>query len=600
MSQIQEVKQASDIIQVIGERIELKRSGTNFRGLCPFHSEKSPSFFVSEVLQRYKCFGCGESGDAFTFLEKYEGMTFAEALRYLADQTGITLQEFHRTQADDEHDQLLAVLNLAKEYYHYLLTEHEVGQVARDYLKSRGITKESITLFQLGYSMPSWDGLVKYLHHKKKYPLELLEKAGLVVQSKGRYYDRFRGRLMFPLRNHRGQVVGVSGRVLEADVKEAKYINSPETALYHKSKMLFGLSELFQEIRKKREVIVVEGEFDVISSAQAHVNWVVAVKGSALTTDQVKLLERVADRVLLCLDTDSAGVEATKRAIQVLKDSRLELRILTVPEGKDPDELARKDPKAWREASKTSVSSYAFLIDMALKTHDPQTPEGKREIIKEVGAIVSGIEHAVERDFYIKKLAQSLEVKETVIREDLTRMSSKRLTLRDKDDKKTTNTEIGSRNIISKREKLERYLLFLWLHDPILFEQKKSEVAGLTWQTTGLNQLIALLLPISLDQLQAVAKTLPEDQQQLLFDIYLDPEYLALLESIEIAVEWLRPWQELHSTTVKDQVTKITQELDQLDSKAELTIEEEQRQQELLKEIVKLKSKVKEPAAQID
>ncbi|HEX7017432.1 MAG TPA: DNA primase, partial [Patescibacteria group bacterium] len=497
--------------------------------------------------------------------------------------------EVHWTHEDDEHDQLLSALNLAKEYYHYLLTDHEVGQVARDYLKERGITKESITLFQLGYSLPNWDGLVKYLHHKKKYPLELLVKAGLVLQSKGRYYDRFRGRLMFPLRNHRGQVVGFSGRVLEKEVKEAKYINSPETALYHKSKMLFGLSELFQEIRKKREVIVVEGEFDVISSAQAHVNWTVAVKGSALTTDQVKLLERVADRVLLCLDTDAAGVEATKRAIQVLKDSRLELRVLTLPEGKDPDELARKDPSAWREVSKTSRSSYAFLLDMALKMHDPATPEGKRHIMKELGPVIVGIEHAVERDFYIKKLAESLEVREAAIREDLNKIQQKVLRIADKNP--APPTEENDQHKESRQENLERYLLFLWLHDPELFGQRTPQLAEFSWQTPGIRQLIEALRASSLDQLQVVAKSLPDDLQSLLFDIYSEPEYVALAETIDFEAEWNHTWKELQSFQAKQRITAITEELDRLDGKPELTPAEEQRQQELLKEIVLLKRK---------
>src|SRR5690606_35001535 len=207
-------------------------------------------------------------------------------------------------------------------------------------------TQNSIKLFQLGYSSPGWDGLVRYLHTKKKYALADLEKAGLVIRGNGgRYYDRFRGRVMFPLKDHRGRVVGFSGRLLESDAKEAKYINTPETLLYHKSHMLYGYKELFAEIKKKEEVIVVEGEFDVISSAQAHVNNVVAIKGSALTKDQVKLLARAAKKIILCLDADAAGAEATRRAIEVVGDTEVELRVIDLSgltEGeKDVDELAR-------------------------------------------------------------------------------------------------------------------------------------------------------------------------------------------------------------------------------------------------------------------
>ncbi|MDQ3007992.1 MAG: DNA primase, partial [bacterium] len=329
MSQIQEVKEASDIVALIGERIQLQRSSSNFRGLCPFHGERSPSFFVSETMQRYKCFGCGETGDVFTFLERYEAMTFGESMKYLAERAGIALTQYHSNQEDDHKEQLLAVLNLAKEYYHYLLTTHPAGEPARAYLKERGITAESIRLFQLGYSLDSWQELLSYLHGKKKFSLELLAEAGLTVSGKqNRPYDRFRGRLMFPLTNHRGQVVGFSGRILDSEAKEAKYINSPETTLYHKSQMLYGYSELFQEIRKKKEIIIVEGEVDVISSSQAHVNNVAAIKGSAFTADHLKLISRVAETLLFSLDMDSAGTAATKRAITLTKDHALDLRVI--------------------------------------------------------------------------------------------------------------------------------------------------------------------------------------------------------------------------------------------------------------------------------
>ena len=251
MSQIQEVKDANNIVEIVGEKIDLRPSGSSFKARCPFHSEKTPSFFVHPEMQRYRCFGCGATGDVLDFLQNYDGMTFYEALKYLADRASITLKDFNRTSEDEEREQLLGILNLAKEYYHYLLTQHEAGKPALAYLKERGTNSQSIKLFNLGYSLSSWDGLIKYLHQKKKYPLELIAKTGLIIKGKGdRYYDRFRGRVMFPLKNHRGQVVGFSGRLLTAQAKEAKYINSPETSLYHKSKLLYGYSELFREIRK--------------------------------------------------------------------------------------------------------------------------------------------------------------------------------------------------------------------------------------------------------------------------------------------------------------------------------------------------------------
>ncbi|OGJ41036.1 MAG: DNA primase, partial [Candidatus Pacebacteria bacterium RIFOXYC1_FULL_39_21] len=352
MSQVQQVKDATDIVQLISERVKLVRSGSSYKGLCPFHSEKSPSFFVSEQIQRYRCFGCGETGDVYDFLQKYDGLTFAESLQHLADRAGIKLKDYQRTPEDDLRERLLEILHLTKEYYHYLLTEHKQGESARKYLKERKINSASIELFQMGFAPSGWDGLIKYLHHKKKYSLDDLQQAGLIIRGGGgRFYDRFRGRIMFPLKDHRGRVVGFSGRLLDAEPKEAKYINSPETLLYHKSRLLYGFKELLSEIQKQEAVIVVEGEFDVISSAQNHVNHIVAIKGSALTSEQVKLLARIVKKIILSLDADNAGVEATKRAIEVIGDTDIELRVIdlsTLEAGqKDVDELARHDPQTW-------------------------------------------------------------------------------------------------------------------------------------------------------------------------------------------------------------------------------------------------------------
>ncbi|MFZ1721986.1 MAG: DNA primase, partial [Microgenomates group bacterium] len=429
MSQIQEVKDATDIVTVIGERLTLQRAGTYYKANCPFHSERSPSFFVNETIQRYKCYGCGEHGDVFEFLEKYEGLSFYETLKFLAEKAGITLKEQSRTKEDELRDEVLTALNLSKEYYHYLLVTHDVGIKAREYLKKRGISMTMIKHFGLGFSMDSWDGLLTYLQKKKKISHQVLLAAGLVITGKtNRSYDRFRGRIMFPLKNHRGQVVGFSGRTLESDPKEAKYINSPETLVYHKSALLFGYSEQLQEIRKSKTMIVVEGEFDVISSVQAHVPNIVAIKGSAFTKEQARLIARLVETVYLSLDTDAAGVKATKQALQVLKPYEIDVRVIRIPDGKDPDELARNHPKEWREAAKRSISVYEFLLESALKQHDETTPEGKRAIMKEIAPYISDITHAVEREHYISLLSQALKVKQDIIRSDVAMYSAKLVT----------------------------------------------------------------------------------------------------------------------------------------------------------------------------
>lgn len=593
MSQVQQIKEALDIIEIIGERIELKRGGRNWRGLCPFHGEKTPSFFVSEEMQRYKCFGCGETGDVYNFLEKYEGMTFNEALQSLADRAGIALKEYQPSAADEQRHQHLEILNLAKEYYHYLLTEHKAGQKARHYLKDRGTTLDSLKLFQIGYSLPAWDGLIKYLHQKKKYSLENLVETGLVIKRNGRYYDRFRDRVMFPLKNHRGQVVGFSGRSLEADAKQAKYINSPETKLYHKAELLYGYSELLQFIRKKNEVIVTEGEFDVISSTQAHVNNIVAIKGSAFTLDHAKLIKRVATKILFALDMDSAGVEATKRSIPIAQELDLELRVIklgefSATEKKDPDDVARADGKGWRDIVKNSVSVYQFLIEAAVAEHDPKSPDGKRMIVKELAAVLNEISHEVEKDYYLKELAKLLGVKQSVVAQDIAQIVARKST---KISRQKKSPEVESAPVLTRQQKLEEYSWFL------LLRSQPDEVKARAQQLSEVivpHKIRQLLLKKLLEfkptySLEDFSKFLPEDLQQLVFDLYLQPQYARNVEEINIEKEWSKIFTDLKRLSIQSQVAQITKELDELDVK---TDKEEQRQVELLEKIVVLRSKL--------
>jgi DNA primase len=607
MSQIQEVKQATDIVQIIGERITLQRSGTNWRGLCPFHSEKSPSFFVTEHLQRYRCFGCGESGDVFTFLEKYEGMTFAESLQMLADRAGITLTKQAFSDEDDRRKRLLELLNLAKEYYHYLLTQHDVGKKALAYLKDRGISQESIKVFQIGYALPNWDSMLKYLHDKKKYTLDDIQAAGLIVAGKsGRTYDRFRDRVMFPLTDHRGRVVGFSGRVLDSTIKEAKYINTPETQLYHKSELLYGFSQLYQNIRKENEVVVVEGEFDVISSAQAHVNHVVAVKGSALTEEHMRLLSRTVEKVLLSFDTDSAGIEATRRAISVAKPFGLELRILDFGEDakKDPDDLARTNPQRWRQVVKSSISVYEFLIRAAVKQFDPRTPEGKRKIVDQLAPIFYQISHAVEREFYVRKLAEVLQVKDSVLQQDIQRFGNVTKDLGRRrgasdDKKKDAGKNAEAKEDVSRRQRQEQYLAFLF------FQASASELPDLLrkvvefeWSIPGVKQLVAAVAKFTSQWpwvLGDFARTVADDLQQRIFEITADEEFLIILTNLDrekdFAKEWQKTLTELQTLETTERVSDILRRLDELDALAEKTPEQEMEQMRLLQEVVRLRQR---------
>jgi len=602
MSQIREVKDSTNIVDVIGERIKLDVSGINFRACCPFHSEKTPSFFVNPSLQRYRCFGCGANGDVLDFLQNFEGVTFYEGLKTLADRAGITLKDVQRTSEDEEREVLLEILNLAKEYYHYILTTHQQGQIGRDYLKQRGTNAESVKLFQLGLATDSWDSLLNDLHHKKKYALDLIEKTGLILKGKsGKYYDRFRGRLMFPLKNHRGQVVGFSGRLLDNNPKEAKYINSPETLLYHKSKMLYGYSELFREIKKKEQIIVVEGEFDVISSAQVHVNHIVAIKGSALSSDHVQLFSRVAKTVILALDSDAAGIKATERSIKLVQSQGMDLRVIDLKHAgysaKDPDELSSSDPAAWREASGASVSVYEYLMNHALDMYDPKLPDGKRKIVNYLAPIFSHIDHAVEKEFYVNKLAKVLNVRESLLLADLERFANVPSAMTSPTVSPTSQeaNEKAPATPKNLRQLSEAYLIFL------LFNFKQEEIkehakalADITWSSSGFTQIIQAVKDWQGDfVLDKFAKALAEDLKALLMEALLNQDYEANLKQAEVADEWRKTLKMVQQEALLAEIALLNKEISQLDSSQERTPKEEARLDELLTLIVHKQSLLK-------
>jgi len=598
MSQIKAVKDTTDIVEVIGARVSLQRSGANWRGLCPFHSEKSPSFFVSEQMQRYRCFGCGKSGDVFTFLQEYEGMTFYEALENLAQKVGIVLEKTGPSDEDKLRVEVLQALDLAKEYYHYLLTQHKVGAAGRAYAKERQISNDSVKLFQLGYSLDQWDGLIKFLHAKKKIPLDTLVAAGLVIKSQNRrYYDRFRSRLMFPLRNHRGQIVGFSGRILpsasvdKSDEKQAKYINSPETICYHKSQLLYGFSELYQQIRQEKQVVVVEGELDVIGSVQAHVNSVVAIKGSALTEHQVKLLARVVDQIILCLDADSAGVEATKKAIRVVnatdisRETPLELRVTRIPAGKDPDELSKEDPKLWRETTKRTVTAYEFLIQVAFEQNDATSSSGKQKIMRQLSPILAEISHAVELEHYVRLLAERLGASNVSVAKDIEAVKQKKLLVQPK-----TANEVSADQPTTKLDKLENYAWFL------LFQSQNEQLAQraeiltqLALKLPGAHTILKTILQNSQLPLNQINARLPDDLQQTVFNLYSQKIWLAKLEDIDVNKEWRQAIHELRAEQAKIRSKAITSELEKIDQVREKTPAQLATQEDLLRELVQLR-----------
>lgn len=456
-SSVEEIKKKIDIIDFLGSYIQVKKTGRNFKALCPFHQEKTASFVVSPERQIWHCFGsCGDGGDIFKFLMKWDNITFSEALIELARKAGVTLT---KVQFEDKEwskkQRLLKVNTLCGEFFEYLLHNTKFGENARNYLATRKINTAIVKKFQLGYAPSSWNSLLTFLK-KKDYREEEMHDLGFVVKNNsGRYYDRFRGRLMFPIKDIRGNTLGFSGRTLEGGNEEAKYINTPETPLYRKRETLFGIHLAKDAIKKAENVLLVEGEFDMISPYQNGIENVVAIKGSAVTKEQVQLLSRFTPKVTLALDADSAGEEAVRRALSNVEEVEMEAHVVFFENGKDPDEAVRADPVSFKKSIEHSVSIYDFIIQLAQKKYATQGVYAKKKVGDDVVPYIARIQNPIIQSHYVKKLSYLLEVSEESVVELMRKQRSKTKYQRQFSPKKT------NQSVFQREELLQNYLLGL-------------------------------------------------------------------------------------------------------------------------------------------
>lgn len=425
VDEIEQVKERLDIAEVVGSYLTLKRAGANLKGPCPFHNEKTPSFMVNPERQIFKCFGCGEGGDIFTFIEKIEGVDFYNALKILADRAGVTLSSRSVKRGDTEHKAdikttLFEVNNLAAKLYHKLLTDHAKAGKARLYLEDRGLTPETITRFRIGYAPDSWDFLIRFME-SKNYKRTDVYKAGMLAQNdRGEYYDRFRGRIIFPINNVMGSCVGFTSRVLVDDGKQAKYVNSSESPIYHKGKVLYGLDLAKLPIREQGMAVVVEGQMDVIACHQAGFTNVVASSGTAFTEEQLLMLNRYAPVVAFAFDADVAGEAAMRKAIQMSVNLDISIKIIEIPLGfKDPDEAIKNDPKIWQNAVAGARPAIEAWVDKLARKTDMSDISSRRKIAKEVLPMIKQINSAMEKEHYLKYLAKKLAVSEASLLSDL-------------------------------------------------------------------------------------------------------------------------------------------------------------------------------------
>lgn len=415
-SEIEEVKSKIDLAEFIGEYIKLTPTGAGFKALCPFHNEKTPSFMVSPAKQIWRCFGCGEGGDIFAFLMKTEGLEFGEALRTLAQKAGVQLKRT-APELTSQKNRLIDLAELASRYWHKILLESSQAEGARTYLAQRGLSEETIEDFKLGFTVDSWDDLMKFLT-KKGFSENEIFLAGLSVKKDRGvgFYDRFRGRLMFPIKDLHGQVAGFGGRALK-DEASAKYINTPQTIIYNKSLILYGLNQAKEAIKKENLCVIVEGYMDVLPSHQMGVKNVVAISGTALTADQVRLIKRYTNNLALALDMDLAGRQAAERSIEVALMAELNVKVISLPQGKDPGECIKNNSSQWPAAIRNAQSVMEYFFSRAVENRDISRPEDKKLITKLLLEKIVKIGNKVEQDYWLKKLAQKLSVSESILRE---------------------------------------------------------------------------------------------------------------------------------------------------------------------------------------
>jgi len=561
-NQVDEIKQKLNIVDVINRYVPLKKRGRHHVACCPFHGEKTPSFTVSEDMQIFKCFGCGKAGDIFTFLEEYERIDFREALEELAKLAGVTLVKSSLVDHQESKKKLLIEINshVAK-FYNYILLSHPLGKVALDYVTNRGITLETIKTFTIGFSPDDSKYLSNFIV-KKGYRIEDLIDTGTFGKSNygPGLYDRFNGRLTFPLHDYRGHIVGFSGRILPSSKNPnlAKYINSPETEIYHKSHMLFGLNLAKEAIRQENSVVVVEGEFDMISPYQSGFKNFVALKGTAFTLEQLQLLRRYTDTLVLGLDSDFAGNNAARKSIELADSMEFDIKVLTLGDKyKDPDEAIKADPEFFKSQLAKATDVWDFIIKSQLKLHDANTVKGKKEILNVVLPFLVKIKNSVTKSDYFKKLANEINSSEESIREEARKIINPNPTNFNLISPKTEPVEETE----SKTEKLEELLLTLIIgaKNPVKLAKKLKKY--LDQLTVPRFKTISKFLLVEEDiTLKQILDSLPAEIKPLFETLYFESQKNQI-DSIVRLSEIKKATNKINQILLKDRLNQISNQM---------------------------------------
>lgn len=425
-----EIKQRLDVVEIVGEYLTLATAGGgSFKSVCPFHSEKTPSFYVSKDKQIWHCFGCDKGGDLISFVMEIEGMSFPEALRHLGKKAGVEIPEYRPSPNAHEHEFLIALQDLAAKFYETLLWQHDEGAVARAYLQKRGISEELAKKFRLGYAPERWDALKNVLL-KRGFDEKRLLKAGLVKEKRegSGVIDRFRNRLMIPLCDARGQVLGFTGRLLGEQTEKTgpKYLNSPETPIYHKSDVLFGLDLARNMMRQSGFIIVVEGNLDVVASHKAGIENVVASSGTALTESQLRQLKKMTDHLIFSFDADNAGYNAARRGIKLATELGFKIHVISIPQaiGKDPDDIVQRDPEAWQRLVKSPIHIMEYYFQKALTMYNDTNVDSKRELANFIVQEIARFTDVIEQEHWLQKLSDVIHVDMSVLKSLLAKQTT--------------------------------------------------------------------------------------------------------------------------------------------------------------------------------
>jgi DNA primase len=571
-SDVEEVKSRINIVDLVGEYIRLVKAGSNWKGLCPFHNEKSPSFMVSEERQSWHCFGCGKGGDAFSFVMEMEGAGFREALEQLAQKAGVPLRKFEKGDQgrESQKPKLFNILELATKWYEKNLWEGKEKDKILKYLRERGLTDETIKKFRLGYAPDGWRNVLEFLQ-KRDYKINEISKTGLFVEKEAgigfqtqtsECYDRFRDRIMFPIQDMMGRVIGFSARVAPGgDEKNAKYINTPQSELYDKGKTLYGLHLAKTEIKKKDEAILVEGNMDVIASHQAGFSNTVAVSGTALTQDQIKIIKRYTENIKMAFDMDLAGQAAAKKSARVCLENDLNVRIVLLSGGKDAADVIRENKENWGKAVLEARGLIEYYFEDTFSRYNAKDPIGKKKIAKELLNIIKDVSSPVEQSHWLKTLAEKLDTEEKILSEVLKQAKKDEKSVVDRAKKEEAEPE-------KKNNPLEQRIIGLLLAFPKIGVRQIEKIKPDYFLGEKERNIISAILERKEECDSAKIKDFFSDYEtgriidEALFESEVETENRTGSQQVfDPALELSASLERLKKNYIKERIVRITQDI---------------------------------------